>query len=138
MSYNPFNKKIQDIDKNDLDSLINRSISEGWYIEYKSNYPSSNGNLDNQKIAKSISSFANTKGGWIFWGIESDKYNRPTNVCGLDISKFNNFQDQISQIISSNINPIPIFHFKQIDLEKDKIVLIIQVEESPIPPYITS
>lgn len=138
MNYNPFNKKLQDINKDDLESLINRSISEGWYIEYKSNYPSSNGNLDNQKIAKSISSFANTKGGWIFWGFESDKYNKPTNICGLDISKFKNFQDQVSQIISSNINPTPIFHFKQIDLENDRIVLIIQVEESPTPPYITS
>lgn len=138
MSFNPFDRRLQDIDKKDIESLIDESISEGWYIEYKSNFPSSNGQLDKLKIVKSISSFANTKGGWIFWGIECDNNNMPTKICGIDITSFRNFQDQVSQIIVSNLSPVPIFHFKQIDLDNQKVVFIIQVEESPTPPYITS
>ena len=139
MNYNPFNKDITELSKEDLDFLVEREIGEGWYIEYKRDVPKlKSGKLDNNKIAKSISSFANTKGGWIFWGIESDDKNKPTVITGFDISIYRNFEDQISQIINSNISPKPYYHFKKIILNENNVVLVIQVEESPTPPYITS
>lgn len=137
MTYNPFSKDIKEIKESDLQILIENSIEEGWYIEYKSKEPFSNGTLDKLKISKSIVSFANTKGGWIFWGVKCEK-NSPSEICGFDISKYRNFEDQVSQLISSNISPEPIFHFRQINLSNGKIVFIIQVEESPTPPYINS
>ncbi|WP_046756599.1 AlbA family DNA-binding domain-containing protein [Kordia jejudonensis] len=140
MAYNPFNKKdISKLTYDDLKSLIENEIGEGWYIEYKRDVPKlKTGKLDNIKISKSISSFANTNGGWVFWGIDSDNKNKPTVINGFDASEYRNFEDQISQIINSNINPTPYYHFKKIQLENDNIVLIIKVDESPIPPYITS
>ncbi len=140
MNYNPFdNKDISELSIKDIKTLIENEIGEGWYIEYKREVPKlKGGKLDNIKIAKSISSFANTKGGWIFWGIESDDKNKPTSTNGFDISKYRNFEDQISQIINANISPKPYYHFKKIDLDNDKIILVIKVDESPTPPYITS
>jgi hypothetical protein len=136
--YNPFNKDISELDRSDLQLLIDNEIAEGWYIEYKSKVPeTSSGKLDNLKIVKSLSSFANTKGGWIFWGVECDK-NAATKIVGFDISSYDNFQDQVSRIISSNVNPLPIYHFREISIDTNCIVFIIQVEESPTPPYITS
>ncbi|WP_046243653.1 AlbA family DNA-binding domain-containing protein [Hymenobacter terrenus] len=138
MEYTPFSKSIEHLDIIEVNKLIDNKIGEGWYIEYKSKPPeTSPGKLDNIKITKSISSFANTKGGWIFWGIECDR-NEASEIKGFDISSYRNFQDQVSQIIASNINPKPIYHFKELKLNKDTIVFIIQVEESPTPPYITS
>ena len=138
MTYNPFNKEISNLEENDLRLLIEKEIGEGWYIEYKKEIPKKSSKLDNLKIAKSISSFANTKGGWIFWGIECDNKNKPIAIDGVDLSQYKNFEDQISQLTNSNINPNPIYHFKNVPLSNNKNVFVIQVEASPTPPYITS
>lgn len=140
MRYNPFNKKdISELQIEDLKSLLKNEIGEGWYIEYKREAPKlKSKKLDNIKIAKSISSFANTKGGWIFWGIESDDKNKPISLNGFDISEYRNFEDQVSQIINSNISPKPYYHFKKVDLDNGNVILIIKIDESPTPPYITS
>jgi hypothetical protein len=140
MNYNPFDKKdVSALKIEDLKTLLENEISEGWYIEYKRDVPKlKSKKLDNIKIAKSISSFANTKGGWIFWGIDSDDKNKPISLNGFDISKYRNFEDQISQIINANISPKPYYHFKKIELENNNIILVIKVDESPTPPYITS
>ena len=62
MSYNPFSKQISSLEYGDILSLKDNSISEGWFIEYKSNIPKiKGGKPDNLKIAKSISSFAKYK-----------------------------------------------------------------------------
>lgn len=138
MNYNPFNTAFDKLTIDDLQTLIENEICEGWYIEYKSLLPKlSSGKLDNLKIAKSISSFANTKGGWIFWGIKCEN-NKPSELSGVDISEFTNFEDQVSQLINSNINPKPFYHFKAIELENGNSIFIIKVEESQMPPYITS
>src|SRR5690606_780632 len=137
MRYNPFDKELEDIDENELFKLIVNEVDEGWYIEYKSQIPEkSSGKLNTVKIVKSIAAFANTKGGWIFWGVEC-KVNTASNICGINLDSYTNLQDQLSRIISSNINPTPIYHFKEVTLESGNVVFIIKVEESPTPPYIT-
>lgn len=139
MRYNPFEKELSEIEVQDLSILIEKQISEGWYIEYKREIPKTTlGRLDSTKIAKSVSSFANTKGGWIFWGIDTDNKNNPISITGADISEFSNVEDQISQTINSNISPKPIYHLKLINISENSYLIIIQIEESPIPPYITS
>lgn len=137
-NYTPFDKDIVDLDEQELQKLVDKSISEGWYIEYKSDLPKKQGKIESSKIVKSISAFANTKGGWLFYGIESDDKNIATNLCGIDFNQYNNLADQISQIISGNIAPKPIYHFKTVPLQSGNFVFIIRIEESPTPPYITS
>ena len=140
MEYNPFNKSLGELNEVDLKGLLEHEIAEGWYIEYKSSVPKSGTTrLDQNKISKSISSFANTKGGWIFWGIStSNDSNKPLSIDGVDLTGFSNFEDQVAQVINSNISPRPAYHFKRVELETRKTVFVIQVEESPTPPYITS
>ena len=59
--YSPFDKPIGELDASDLKVL--RTVNEGWYVEYKRECPSSS------SLAKAISSFANTHGGWLFLGV---------------------------------------------------------------------
>jgi hypothetical protein len=136
--YTPFSKNIESLDEIELVKLIENNISEGWYIEYKSDFPKKSSKFDSIKIAKSISSFANTKGGWIFYGVESNDKNIATNLIGIDIYEVKNIDDQISQIISSNIAPKPIFHFKKVQLKNERHVFVIKIDEGTTPPYITS
>lgn len=132
-NYSPFDKELVDLDQTELDKLIAKGISEGWYIEYKVDLPKKSGKLDQIKIVKTISVFSNTKGGWLFYGIQADEKNVATALIGIDILEYRNIPDQISQIISANITPKPLFHIKAVKLEQ-KDILIIRVEESPIPP----
>jgi len=138
--FNPFlKKKVADLEVNDLLCLQEKQICEGWYVEYKRDIPKgSNNKFDNIKIAKSISSFANTKGGWIFWGITCENTNFPNAINGIDLQDYRNIEDQISQIINSNVSPKPIYGIKIIALPNGKDVIAIQVDPSPEPPYITS
>lgn len=139
MTYNPFKKDINDLTYEDLSVLIDNEIDEGWYIEYKRDVPKLNlsTKFDPVKISKTIASFANTKGGWVFWGINCVG-NKPSSIEGFNINDNNNFEDQIAKIINSNVSPVPIYHFKRIELPNNNIVFIILIEESPTPPYITS
>ena len=138
MDYTPFEKDLLELDEQELQKLISNEISEGWYIEYKTDFSWKSSKIEGDKIAKPISAFANTKGGWLFYGIQSNDKNIATNLCGIDLNKHNNLPDQISQIISSNITPRPIYHVKTVPLLNGNYVFVIKIEESPIPPYITS
>lgn len=139
MAYTPFNKEIEELTEKDLLILADSEISEGWYIEYKRDIPkTSSGHLDGIKISKSVSAFANTKGGWIFWGIDCDNKNKVNAINGVDLSEQLNFEDQVAKTINANISPRPYYHFKRIGLENGRTVFLILVEESPTPPYITS
>ncbi len=138
IAYTPFEKSLENLDEQELQKLIDNEISEGWCIEYKADLPKQTQKLDVPKILKPISAFANTKGGWLFYGVEASNTNIAVSLTGIDLSQYNNLTDQISQIISSNISPQPVFHFKVVLLKNGNSVLIIKVEESPVPPYITS
>jgi hypothetical protein len=136
--YSPFDKDLEDLDEQDLQKLIDNSISEGWYVEFKADIPKKTSKIDGAKIVKSISAFANTKGGWLFYGVQANDKNIATNLCGLDFNEYKNIADQVSQIISSNIAPKPIYHFKIVPIQSGNFVFVIKIEESPTPPYITS
>ncbi|MEO1341679.1 MAG: ATP-binding protein, partial [Cyanobacteria bacterium J06635_13] len=65
MTYNPFDKlPTEKLTIEDLNQLLTKSVAEGYYVEYKSEF------VKNEKIGWSISSFANTYGGWYFVGVE--------------------------------------------------------------------
>jgi hypothetical protein len=59
--YNPFCVSFNDLATHHLLSL--KDVEEGWHVEYKETLS------DAARVAKSASSFANTYGGWLFYGI---------------------------------------------------------------------
>lgn len=134
IDFNPFNCDIQNINESKLNVLIENSIAESWYIEYKDALIN-----DSKKLAKSISAFANAEGGWYFMGVKSDqKTNEAIEISGVDTSEERDLADRISKMIIGNISPKPDFEIKIIELNSGKSVIIIKVEEGIEPPYITS
>jgi hypothetical protein len=135
--FNPFDVEFHQLEFKHLQELISKQIPEGLFIEYKKDIPKSDEKILTTRIGKSISSFANASGGWIFWGIET-KGNCPSQLTGIEISEINTFEDKIAKIINSNVNPSPIYHIRLINNEPNRFIVVIQVEESPFPPYINS
>lgn len=80
--YNPFNKKISNIQKSDLKKLIQNEVAEGWYVEYKETFPS------NKKIGHFIASFVNSEGGWYIIGIQANENNSAKTIKGFDLMKY--------------------------------------------------
>lgn len=125
--FNPFGKSFEDITESDLEILKN--LSEGWYVEYKKEKSSKE---PAKKIAKSITSFANSYGGLFFLGVESDKSTneaiRFPGVC--------DFPDLIKDAVRSNAQPFPFFETHCIKLSNGKQVLMSVVRTGENPPYI--
>ena len=65
MPYTPFEKNLAELAPEDLATLTD--VYEGWYVEYKSEL------VNNRALAKSLSSFANQYGGWLFIGVAEDR-----------------------------------------------------------------
>lgn len=106
--YNPFGKRLAELDATDLEKL--RQVSEGWYIEYKSVVPTP------KKVAKAVAAFANTYGGWLIIGIDESKDRQRTagGFPGLDVATIAGEDERLRNSIAANIFPTPYFETKHI------------------------
>jgi hypothetical protein len=134
MPYNPFDKPIgTTLTPNDLQLLITRSVSEGYFVEYKSQM------LTNEKIAKSIAALANTYGGWYFVGVDADRtHNVATNISGFSLATCADPIATVRDISKSRISPTPVFYPQVVNITNNLVVLVIYVPEEQDTPFITS
>ena len=138
--YNPFpGKSISQITSADLELLT--SISEGWYVEYKRELPNP------KAIAKAISAFANTYGGWIFIGIQEsgNSDNTAASYPGISATDLDRAMQSIRQSVSSHTSPVPHFEIKavsgtheKIDLPEERSIICIEVPQSSVTPHVHS
>jgi predicted HTH transcriptional regulator len=90
-----FDKVFYDIAISDLESLITNEVTEGLFIEYKRAWP------ENQKVARSVCSFANAHGGYLIIGIRADKdHNKPVEITGIDLEE--GLNDRVKNIVLAN------------------------------------
>jgi len=132
MRLNLFEKSFNEITIDDIRGLIGK-VDEGYYVEYKSKIPEKN-----LKIARSIASFANTYGGWYFLGIETDEANNAFEISGISSRETADLIDKIRNTIKDNINPIPVFYIRSIELDPDKSVIIVFIPDNQDAPFVTS
>jgi len=135
--FNPFRKSLEEITAIDLLNL--RDTSEGWYVEYKQEA------VEPKKIAKSLAAFANSYGGWLFYGIKetSDGYNKADEFCRIPNSECETLITHIRNAASAAINPTPYFEIKQIDgpctelgLSENKAIIIVLIPSGSDAPYV--
>ena len=135
MSFNPFNKNFNQLKYDDLSTLIENEVSEGWTLEYKSKI------LKSKDIAKSIASFANSEGGWYIVGVEEKgKNNIAEKIIDIDLKKYKKPDNTINTAIKSNVKPIPTFYTKLLENpnESDKGIVVVYVEKGYDVPYLTN
>jgi len=126
MIFNPFDKPLADLTEQDLDVLKN--VAEGWYVEYKEMKPTP------KKIAKSISSFANSYGGLYFMGIEGDR----SSNCAVAFPGVTDSPDVIRDCVSAHVQPFPFFETLTIPLANGRKIIVAAVVDGENPPYISS
>lgn len=136
-AYSPFGKELKDLEAANLLAL--RQAAEGWYIEYKREVPNA------ASIAKSISAFANTYGGWVFYNVkEKSKEDAVAGAFpGVPRADVDASLQRIRQAVAGQVNPSPHFDMKvlwgpcaEIGLAADHAVICVQVAWSPAAPHV--
>lgn len=116
------NKSWDKLRANDIRKFLSEDSDENFFIEFKSDGEKST------KLAKEISAFANTYGGYIFLGVNDDK----------TIEGCTTWDEQkIHSVMYYNISPVPNFDVRKFKID-NKRIYIIKIEEGTMPPYITN
>jgi schlafen family protein len=140
IDYDPFGKDIEQVTTDDLASL--REVTEGWYTEYKQELPSKA-----SRIAKSIGAFANTRGGWLWYGIRapSGSLGCAEAYPGVASSELPKLLRAITDAVAAHLSPAPYFdtHVFQggssaLSLPADKSIIAVRVPVGRQPPYVHS
>ncbi len=136
MRYTPFEKELWDISTDDLATL--RDVHEGWYVEYKSEV------ISNRALAKSLSSFANQYGGWLFLGVSEDSNsNTAQNFPGIPANEVNGARESLRNATKDLLQPEVFYDVREfagpirsIGLAPDRSIIVVRIPEGPNPPYV--
>ena len=136
MRYTPFEVELPDVTDSHLAALCD--VAEGWYVEYKSETPKPS------DLAKSLSSFANRYGGWLFLGVKEDPTdNTADSFPGIASTDVTAALEQLRNAAKDLLHPTVSFSTQglsgplpAISLAEERAVVIVRVPEGGSPPYI--
>ena len=136
MRYTPFEKDISNVASSELITL--KSVHEGWYVEYKSQAPKP------RVLAKSLASFANQFGGWLFLGIDEEKDSNTAGAFpGISDQELPQVLEALRNAAKDLIRPVVEFRervftgpIKEIGLDSNRSLIAVYVPEGPNTPYV--
>ena len=136
MQYRPFDQRLPDIKPEQLAVL--GETHEGWYVEYKSDL------VLTRDLAKSMSSFANQHGGWLFLGVREDPDTLVAgSFPGIPNERVPEGVEALRNAAKDLLNP-PVYYehrvfggpIDAIRLEAGRSILAVQVPQGVNTPYI--
>lgn len=111
-----FEKDINEITEEDLESLVNNEVQEDRRLEYKGELDLSN-NEHKRKLLKTVCAFSNTSGGLLIYGIKENN-GFPEELVGLDFNPDKEIPQVIDIIKARFEPPISLFEPHSVDLPK--------------------
>lgn len=127
------NKKFDSITIDDIIQLKDNAVQEGKTIEYKQILPSGN-DSDKKEFLADTTSFSNTVGGDIIYGIKEDN-GIPKGIIGVEVADIDSEVRRLDSIIRDGVEPRIITHIKSIPISGSKVVLLIRVQQSWNKPH---
>ena len=136
-----FTKPLAEIDKDDIQALVEHEAQENATLEFKQKLDSTEEGKSIDKVkdelVKDVSAMANANGGFIIYGIKEEKGGKAKEVVGIEREiKGRPVEEWIEQVLIQNIRPRLAFIPRVVNLEDDgKIVLVLQVSRIPYRPH---
>lgn len=135
--YSPFDKAIRDLQSSDLSIL--RNVHEGWYVEYKSQI------VKASALAKSLSAFANTYGGWLFIGVQEQSGDNAVagELPGIPEEDVDGTLQSLRHSAADHLNPTPFFETTVLrgpcdenGLAEGKAIIAVEIPRSHTAPHV--
>ncbi|MCK5018430.1 MAG: ATP-binding protein, partial [Candidatus Peribacteraceae bacterium] len=127
-------KPLEDFTLEDMQQLVDDQISEVTSIEYKSALQVITGD-EKREFLNDVSSFANTKGGYLIFGIE-EKGSMPTNVKGIKSEDPDAEIRRLDNLIRDKITPrIPGIYIKEIPVSSGRYCIVLKIQQSWLKPH---
>jgi hypothetical protein len=116
----------------DFEALVTRSVSEGLYVEFKSELP------DTKKLAKTIAAFANSQGGWLLIGVV-ERAGGVAGACpGIQVKEGFDATEFIRNICRDIIAPFPDHTVRTATTSNHQLLIAISIPKSVDTPHICS
>lgn len=130
-------KPLSEIKEDDLCALTDDQVPEGKSIEYKVSLPG-NSDKDKKEFLADISSFSNSAGGHIFFGI-SESNGLPQELVGLEGIDPDGQILRLLNLLRDSIAPrIPGVNIRAIPIENKGPIIAIKVPRSCISPHMVT
>jgi hypothetical protein len=126
-------KPLDQILGSDLDSLIADEVREGKTIDYKQTVPGS-ADSDKKEFLGDVSSFANTVGGDLVFGVV-ESAGTPTHVVGITVPDIDGEIQRLDNIVKAGLAPRIRHHIRAVKYSDQATVLLLRVERSWIGPH---
>ncbi len=128
-------KSLDSIAQSDIQWLVDNAESERRTIEFKRETP---GNSDKEKLEyrKDVTSFANSSGGDLIFGIDAPN-GIATDIVGIENSKLESEILRLSSMLRSNIEPLlPDVEFQSIPVSQSTSVIVARIHRSWRAPHL--
>ncbi len=127
-------KALDQLTAADLDALVANSIEEGRELEFKRDLPGS-ADADKRELCADVSSFANTSGGYLLFGVE-ETAGVATAVPGLTIDADATIL-RLEQILTAGVDPpIPGLACRAVPTTAGTVAIAIHVPRSWRMPHL--
>lgn len=126
---------LEDIEQGNLQNLVDNSVMEGVEIEYKQELPNSRGGR--KTLVQELTSFANTRGGDLVYGIEeAEDSGEPISVSGFDIDDVDAERARLDSIVRDGVRPrIPSYRVQPIVINDNEVCFVIRAQQSLRSPH---
>jgi Putative DNA-binding domain len=115
------------------------SLQEGWFVEFKERVP------ENSKLARSVSSFANSHGGLLVIGAKEDqKTRRLASYVPMTRDEADAAILRVREAVTSHVSPPTFFDAKSMEVEPvssssdQRWIVLIHVPKGQFGPYLHS